>query len=104
MAIVWALVQFSTLFISSFTALLITRIILGAGEGPAYSLAMTAASKWLPKEKLGVGLTLVSVGGPLGVAISAPFINPSNHHVWMAICFYCYWNYRSNLGWVYGFG
>ncbi len=74
MAIVWALVQFSTLFVSSFTFLLITRIILGAGEGPAYSLAMTAASKWLPKEKLGLGLTLVSVGGPLGVAISAPIL------------------------------
>lgn len=74
MAIVWALVQFSTIFVSSFTFLIITRIILGAGEGPAYSLAMTAASKWLPKEKLGIGLTLVSVGGPLGVAISAPFL------------------------------
>lgn len=74
MAIVWALVQFSTIFVSSFAFLLITRIILGAGEGPAYSLAMTAASKWLPKEKLGIGLTLVSVGGPLGVAISAPIL------------------------------
>jgi MFS family permease len=35
---------------------------------------MTAASKYLPKEKLGIGLTLVSVGGPLGVAISAPVL------------------------------
>ncbi|USK69931.1 MFS transporter [Peribacillus asahii] len=74
MAAVWAIVQFSTIFVSSFAFLLITRIILGAGEGPAYSLAMTAASKWLPKERLGIGLTLVSVGGPLGVAISAPIL------------------------------
>src|SRR3954466_10899518 len=74
MVVVWSLVQFSTIFVSSFTFLLITRIILGAGEGPSYSLAMTAASKWLPKEKLGIGLTLVSVGGPLGVAISAPVL------------------------------
>ncbi|MGG1674844.1 MFS transporter [Neobacillus sp. NRS-1170] len=74
MAAIWALVQFSTVFVSSFTYLLITRIILGAGEGPSYSLAMTAASKWLPKEKLGIGLTLVSIGGPLGVAISAPIL------------------------------
>lgn len=74
MAIVWATVQFSTLFVSSFTFLLITRIILGAGEGPSYSLAMTAATKYLPKEKLGIGLTLVSVGGPLGVAMSAPIL------------------------------
>ncbi|KAA9021027.1 MFS transporter [Niallia endozanthoxylica] len=74
MVIIWSLVQFSTLFMSSFAFLLITRIILGAGEGPAYSLAMTAASKWLPKEKRGIGISLVSVGGPLGVAISAPIL------------------------------
>ncbi|MFJ7746743.1 MFS transporter [Peribacillus sp. NPDC097295] len=74
MVAIWSIVQFSTLFVTSFSYLLITRIILGAGEGPSYSLAMTAAAKWLPKEKLGIGLTLVSIGGPLGVAISAPIL------------------------------
>jgi MFS transporter, ACS family, hexuronate transporter len=74
MVAIWSVVQFSTIFVSSFAYLLVTRIILGAGEGPSYSLAMTAASKYLPKEKLGIGLTLVSVGGPLGVAISAPIL------------------------------
>lgn len=74
MVAIWSIVQFSTIFVSSFVYLLATRIILGAGEGPSYSLAMTAASKYLPKEKLGIGLTLVSVGGPLGVAISAPIL------------------------------
>ncbi|PLS03713.1 MFS transporter [Neobacillus cucumis] len=74
MVAVWSIVQFSTIFVSSFAYLLVTRIILGAGEGPSYSLAMTAASKYLPKEKLGIGLTLVSVGGPLGVAVSAPVL------------------------------
>ena len=72
MAAIWAIVQLSTLFVTGFTYLLITRIILGAGEGPSYSLAMSAASRWLPKEKLGIGLTLVSIAGPFGVAISAP--------------------------------
>lgn len=74
MAAVWALVQLATVFVSSYSWLLVTRLILGAGEGPSYSLAMTAATKALPKEKLGIGLTLVSIGGPLGVAISAPVL------------------------------
>ncbi len=74
MAAVWAIVQLSTVFVSSYSWLLVTRLILGAGEGPSYSLAMTAATKALPKEKLGLGITLVSVGGPLGVAISAPIL------------------------------
>ncbi len=45
-----AMVAFSIFnyFCIRFAILLITRIILGAGEGPSYSLAMTAASKWLP--------------------------------------------------------
>ena len=72
MVVLWSVVQFSTIFVSSFAFLLVTRIILGAGEGPAYSLAMTAASKWLPKEKRGIGISIVSIGGPLGVAVSAP--------------------------------
>jgi ACS family hexuronate transporter-like MFS transporter len=74
MAAVWAIVQLATVFVSSYTWLLVTRLILGAGEGPSYSLAMTAATKALPKEKLGIGITLVSIGGPLGVAISAPVL------------------------------
>lgn len=73
-AIIWAVVQFSTFFVYSLPFLLATRLILGAGEGPAYSLAMTSAAKWLPKQKLSFGLTLVSIGGPLGVAISAPIL------------------------------
>lgn len=74
MAAVWAFVQFATVFVSSYAWLVITRLILGAGEGPSYSLAMTAATKALPKEKLGLGITLVSIGGPLGVAVSAPIL------------------------------
>lgn len=74
MAAVWAIVQFATLWVVNLPYLLITRIILGAGEGPAYALAMTAASKWLPKERLGFGLTLVSIGGPLGIAMTAPIL------------------------------
>ncbi|MGE7602926.1 MFS transporter [Peribacillus sp. NPDC097675] len=72
MALLWAAVQFSTLFVYSLPVLLATRIILGAAEGPAYPIAMTAASKWLPKEKTGTGLSLVSIGAPVGLAISAP--------------------------------
>jgi len=74
MSAIWVVVQTATVFVTSLPYLLITRIILGAGEGPAYALAMTAASKWLPKERLSFGLTLVSIGGPLGIAMTAPIL------------------------------
>ena len=97
MVVLWSLVQFSTIFVSSFAFLLVTRIILGAGEGPSYSLAMTAASKWLPKEKRGIGISIVSIGGPLGVAISAPILMNLIIKLWMAFSFYRYRNFGDHL-------
>ncbi|MED1792753.1 MFS transporter [Brevibacillus nitrificans] len=82
---IWAVVQFATVFVASFPFLLVTRIILGAGEGPTYGLSMAMASKCLPKDKIGTGLTLVSVGNTVGAAVAAPvllfFITSYSWHV-----------------------
>jgi len=51
MAVVWSLAQFPMLGTVSFTTLLICRVILGAGEGPAFSVAAHAVYKWFPDEK-----------------------------------------------------
>ena len=74
MVVLWSLVQFSTIFVSSFAFLLITRIILGAGEGPSYSLAMTQLPNGFLRKNAELGISIVSIGGPLGVAISAPIL------------------------------
>lgn len=71
---VWAVVQFATIFTMSLPYLVVTRMILGAGEGPTYGLAMTMAAKSVPKERVGVSLTLVSVGNTVGAAIAAPVL------------------------------
>src|SRR5690348_13326908 len=39
MAVIWALVQFPMLFTASFGVMLVCRIVLGAGEGPASPVA-----------------------------------------------------------------
>src|SRR5215471_5588483 len=39
LAVIWALAQFPMVGTVSFTTLLICRIVLGAGEGPAFSVA-----------------------------------------------------------------
>src|SRR6202000_3444838 len=46
LALVWALAQFPMVGSIGFTTLVICRIILGAGEGPAFSVAAHAAYKW----------------------------------------------------------
>lgn len=71
---VWAVVQIATIFTMNLPYLVLTRIILGVGEGPTYGLAMTMAAKAVPKEKVGFGLTLVSIGNTVGAAIAAPVL------------------------------
>jgi MFS family permease len=71
---VWAVAQFATIFTMNLPYLVLTRIILGAGEGPTYGLSMTMAAKSVPKEKVGLSLTLVSIGNTVGAAIAAPVL------------------------------
>ena len=71
---IWAVVQIATVFTMNLPYLVLTRIILGAGEGPTYALSMTMAAKSVPKEKVGLSLTLVSIGNTVGAAIAAPVL------------------------------
>lgn len=85
MAIVWALVQFPMVGEVSFTTLLICRIILGAGEGPAFSVALHAVYKWFPDHKRGLPTALLSQGSAFGVIIAVPALNwIIVHHSWHA--------------------
>jgi MFS family permease len=51
LAVIWALTQFPMVGTVSFSTLLICRVILGAGEGPAGAVAVHAIYKWFPDEK-----------------------------------------------------
>src|SRR5437899_3920627 len=51
LAVIWSVAQFPMVGSVSFTTLLICRIILGAGEGPAFSVAAHAIYRWFPDEE-----------------------------------------------------
>jgi ACS family hexuronate transporter-like MFS transporter len=68
----WAIVQAATVFVFSFPALLLTRIALGAGEGPSYGTSVSAATPWLPANRRAFGLAVVAFGSTVGPAIFAP--------------------------------
>lgn len=54
MALLWSLVQIPILLVGTFGALIISRVLLGAAEGPASSLTNVAVFGWFPKSKRGL--------------------------------------------------
>ena len=50
MGLVWALTQFPMVGTVGFSTLLACRIVLGAGEGPAYPVALHSTYKWFPNK------------------------------------------------------
>src|SRR5471030_207300 len=88
LALVWALAQFPMVGTVGFTTLLICRIILGAGEGPAFSVAVHAVYKWFPDEKRTLPTAILSQGSAFGVILAVPALN------WLIV----------NYSWHYAFG
>jgi MFS family permease len=83
LAIVWSLTQFPMVGTIGFTTLLICRIILGAGEGPAFSVAAHAIYKWFPDEKRTLPTAILSQGSAFGVILAVPALNwVIVYHTW----------------------
>jgi MFS transporter, ACS family, D-galactonate transporter len=88
LAMIWALAQFPMVGTVSFSTLLICRVILGAGEGPAFSVAAHAIYKWFPDEKRTLPTAILSQGSAFGVILAVPALN------WVIV----------NHSWHYAFG
>lgn len=72
LALLWSLVQIPVLLVGTFTALIITRVLLGAAEGPASALNNVAVFGWFPKSKRGLPSAVVSSGTSLSKILMAP--------------------------------
>ena len=88
LAVIWALAQFPMVGTVSFTTLLICRVILGAGEGPAGAVAVHAIYKWFPDEKRTLPTAVLSQGSAFGIILAVPALN------WVIV----------NYSWHYAFG
>ena len=75
LAVIWALTQFPMVASVNFSTLLICRIILGAGEGPAGAVAVHAIYKWFPDEKRALPTAVLSQGAAFGVILAVPALN-----------------------------
>lgn len=75
LALIWALSQFPMMGNVGFVTLLICRIVLGAGEGPAGAVAAHAIYKWFPDEKRTLPTAILSQGSAFGVILAVPALN-----------------------------
>jgi MFS family permease len=83
LAAVWALSQVSMVMASGLGVILVSRIVLGAAEGPANPLAVNAAQRWFPDQRRNLPTSLVNLGAALGVVTLAPLMTwMITHHGW----------------------
>ena len=75
MGLVWALVQFPMLGTVGIETLIACRIVLGAGEGPAYPVALHAAYKFFPDQKRAIPSAVIAQGSAIGVVIAIPVLS-----------------------------
>jgi len=75
MGLVWALTQFPMLGTVGFATIMASRIALGAGEGPAYPVALHSAYKWFPNELRILPTAIVAQGAGIGIMIALPALN-----------------------------
>lgn len=72
MGVLWACVQFPMIGPVTLPLLLGSRVILGAGEGPAYPVALHAIYKWFPNAERTLPTAVIGQGAAAGVVIAIP--------------------------------
>jgi MFS transporter, ACS family, D-galactonate transporter len=85
LALTWAVVQFPMVGAVGLATLLACRILLGAGEGPAFSVAVHALYKWFPDEKRTLPTAVLAQGATFGVILALPALN------WIIVNYSWHW-------------
>lgn len=76
MALVWPIAQALLLApMAGLGALVASRMLLGAGEGPAFGVTNHAALKWFPAEKRSLAVTGIALGVPIGTMVAVPVLS-----------------------------
>lgn len=78
MSVLWALAQLPVIYGSTLGALIASRLLLGAGEGPAQPVAIHASYKWFKDEQRNLSVTVFQQGavcGTVAAGFLVPFVN-----------------------------
>ena len=75
MGLVWAVTQFPMLGTIGFSTMIACRVALGAGEGPAYPVALHSTYKFFPNELRTLPTAVIAQGASIGVMAALPALN-----------------------------
>lgn len=75
LVLIWSVAQLPIVFFSSLTVLVVCRVILGIGEGPASPTATSAAHEWFSSQNRNMPTALLMLGASLGSLISGPVLS-----------------------------
>jgi MFS transporter, ACS family, D-galactonate transporter len=87
MSVIWALSQFPMLGKVGLSTMIACRVLLGAGEGPAYPVALHATYKWFPDRMRTLPTAIIGSGAAIGVVLALPTLN------WVVVRFSWHWTF-----------
>lgn len=74
MALVWAVALLPMIWVSNFALLIVSRVVLGAAEGPSFPVALHAVYTWFADSERALPTSVVACGAAVGTGVIAPVI------------------------------
>ncbi|MER5959014.1 MFS transporter [Streptomyces longhuiensis] len=84
MAVIWSAAMMPIVLVATLPALLGSRLLLGAAEGPTLGIAQHSVQKWFPDSRRALPTAVVNIGAALGVVIAPVLTYLTVHHGWRA--------------------
>jgi MFS family permease len=70
MVLVWSLCQLPIVYSASISTIVLCRAALGAGEGPAWPVAVHAVCKWFPDARRNLPIAVLGQGSSIGLILA----------------------------------
>ena len=70
----WSLASASHAFATGFRSLLVSRFLLGIGEGGGFPAATKAVAEWFPARERSLAMGMINAGTAIGAVVAPPAI------------------------------
>ncbi len=70
LVVLWSIAQLPIILSSSVAMIMVSRVVLGIGEGPASPIAFHACYKWFPDAKRNLPISVINQASALGLLIA----------------------------------